>query len=727
MARSRKPPSNNNNKVDNDAADDASSSSSSDEDNHHDAAAAAASAAKSKKRQAIDFNILEREMELADYDKTETGQRLKRVRRKEQKRRTIKRKKLEREEAHEFEMTVTDNEKRLRGSKAAVQEDLIEASQVVFEAAPEEDEAAADDQDEQEDVEEGEADEDDEGAENDDNEKEGEASKSKISSAKKPAKKKQQTSTRKLYRLKNFQSHRLAQRHGEAMGAHARGDHKGAIEQLKAIAKLAPSAPQVYSSLGLVYEDMLKVSQKRREEKVEAGEDITGTSSSQAAAASSGSDEEKISDPYLIEQLQLAQKAYGSYHIAAVLCKKDFNLWVRSADMGLTIGDLHTTVMALPETSSTLRDYHKKERERWLAEALRDYVMADNLKPPGIDVPAKLAATHIELGNLSEALTILTDLKNRYSASKGSRNEFQDSYKGWLLYADLMLRFGHEITQWGQGIQTNKNYMFRRWLRKWYRTFDWQERRLQALSMAFRAAAGSKCTSNYMTWTKERAASKPSSSPPRPKEAPHNNTKEPASSGNAGNDPKSVSFGSEQPSEEKETERGNEQFEEEKRLLLEKNAAELAAFDRTTRDMELPDNSEAGQKRQADREALLKQQRSDVVDLVGDHHHQVSSQSQIDNDDEINTGDDASTSISASCPTVINIAAELMKHLHAMNLYEGGKLVGEAVASYLKERAALRDKRVSRRKRLDNYHANARNSLMCMDDFNEVRTSTRHE
>ncbi len=42
---------------------------------------------------------------------------------------------------------------------------------------------------------------------------------------------------RRMYRLKNFQSQRLAQRHGEALGAHARGQPKVAIEMLKQLAK----------------------------------------------------------------------------------------------------------------------------------------------------------------------------------------------------------------------------------------------------------------------------------------------------------------------------------------------------------------------------------------------------------------------------------------------------------------------------------------------------------
>ena len=160
---------------------------------------------------------------------------------------------------------------------------------------------------------------------------------------------------------------------------------------------------------------------------------------------------------------------------------------------------MHEEISLLPGLSEKLCSAHKAEKRRWLDEALRDILMADNLSPPGIDVPAKLAALHMDLGNLSESLTILTDLKNR------SGREFRSSYKALLLYSDLMLRFGHECTQWNQNVQKTDNYMVRRWLRKHSTTFDWQERRTQALALALVAAAGTNSSQSFLAWIYQHA------------------------------------------------------------------------------------------------------------------------------------------------------------------------------------------------------------------------------
>eukprot|EP00590_Aulacoseira_subarctica_P008047 CAMPEP_0172430746 /NCGR_PEP_ID=MMETSP1064-20121228/55847_1 /TAXON_ID=202472 /ORGANISM="Aulacoseira subarctica , Strain CCAP 1002/5" /LENGTH=88 /DNA_ID=CAMNT_0013177039 /DNA_START=131 /DNA_END=393 /DNA_ORIENTATION=+ len=67
---------------------------------------------------------------------------------------------------------------------------------------------------------------------------------------------------RTMYRLKNFSSQRLAEKHGDALGAHARGQQRQAVSKLAEVAAAAPIAPQLYSSLGLVYENMLHESGK---------------------------------------------------------------------------------------------------------------------------------------------------------------------------------------------------------------------------------------------------------------------------------------------------------------------------------------------------------------------------------------------------------------------------------------------------------------------------------
>jgi hypothetical protein len=54
---------------------------------------------------------------------------------------------------------------------------------------------------------------------------------------------------RTMYRLKNFSSQKLAEKHGDALGAHARGQHQQAVAKLSEVASAAPIAPQVSSRI----------------------------------------------------------------------------------------------------------------------------------------------------------------------------------------------------------------------------------------------------------------------------------------------------------------------------------------------------------------------------------------------------------------------------------------------------------------------------------------------
>jgi hypothetical protein len=49
---------------------------------------------------------------------------------------------------------------------------------------------------------------------------------------------------RVMHRMKDFTSQRMAQMHGEAIGAHTRGMSETAVQKLREVAKLAPGAPQ---------------------------------------------------------------------------------------------------------------------------------------------------------------------------------------------------------------------------------------------------------------------------------------------------------------------------------------------------------------------------------------------------------------------------------------------------------------------------------------------------
>jgi hypothetical protein len=675
-----------------------------------------------------EFDTLRREMEIAVYATNETGQLRRKMPRNQSAARTQKRKLLEQQDAAELaehQAAPAASRKRLRGSRAATEDHVIQGSLIfgsqtldeepddkeepeeladveaeidndVEEEGYEEEEEA--DEDPGEDQEE---DDDDDDVDDDDNDDDDEEEVADEESARKSApvvdkaKDEATTSTvtrkprkkkHKLHRMKNFTSQKMARRHGDALGAHARGMPKVAIQKLKEIAKQVPSASQVYSSLGMVYEDMLRESHKRQS--TTPGE--TGALKEQDDALvddnDAPSDEDYVPDKLLAEQLDLGRKAYGSYHVAAILCKKDYTLWVRAADSAAAIADLHSSVMVLPGIVESVRHFHKFEKERWLSEAKSDYKVADHLKPPGIDVPAKLAAVLIELGSLSEALTLLTDLKN-------SGSEFGSSYRAWILYADLMLRIGHECTQWNRGIQTNENFMFRRWLRKLSRTFDWGERRLQALSKALETATGSKSSSRYMEWLQQQTS------------LINKDAGKDVANVVAFNENGSVKVAASSTPADAPT---AEQFEREKSLLLDRNQFELSAFDKTTMDMVLEPGSIPAKQRVKTRTKLISGQKATVVDFVGEYHQSNPAGSpftkRADESGSEQTREATSTFTlppSASCVTVNRIAAELMRHLLDAQIYTGAKLVGGTISCYLRDRAAQLDKRTEARKQYE--------------------------
>merc|ERR1719469_544653 len=73
-----------------------------------------------------------------------------------------------------------------------------------------------------------------------------------------------------------------------------------------------------------------------------------------------------------------------------------------------------------------------------------------------------------------------------------------------MLYADLLLRIGYECVQWNQKSSETENVMFKKWLRKFSSSFNWMERRLEALCLALEAAAGSKSCVLLMNWIRNR-------------------------------------------------------------------------------------------------------------------------------------------------------------------------------------------------------------------------------
>lgn len=395
----------------------------------------------------------------------------------------------------------------------------------------------------------------------------------------------------------------------------------------------------------------------------------------------------------------------------------------------MNIDENITTKLTTPEEYV---QYHQAQRKKWLGEAKHDYQTADNLHPPGITVPAKLAHTQMELGNISEALTILTDLKNKSEVEvnskkdgKRKRSEMERSYSAWLLYADLMLIVGHESRQWNQGIETNENYMFRRWLRKHSTTFDWQERRLQALCMALEAAAGTKSCAKILSWARERAERTRSSNDNDDQDKTRwqigndNYDLDPEQLDNkSGNNEKSgFSLSPDNDKKKKHSEghvEGNSEnegnskggsllrlqmlgdtFDREREELLLSNQRVLIDFETSIDDMCLSKDSQARKEKEKELEALKKRHKASVLDLVGKYHEQRKYLEQRRDEDE-SRRNQKELPLSASCATICDIATQLLKLCLAMNLYEGGRLAGEAVSIYLQHRASRQEQRLRR-------------------------------
>ncbi|KAL3759191.1 hypothetical protein ACHAWU_001209 [Discostella pseudostelligera] len=211
-------------------------------------AAAAAAAARAQV-----FNTLQAEMDLADYARGTSGQKVKRVPRNQILSRSAKRKALREADRMEMAIEVDDDmdasanddvgesedgddgggaaatvkQKRLRGSKVAFQDVVLKSMPLTWTNLKRTTKDYAKGEEERNEV-----------------------SKSGLI-------KRKTTKKRVMHCLREFAPQRLAKKHGEAIGAHIRGMSETAAQKLREVAKAAPGAPQVYSSLGMVYESML--------------------------------------------------------------------------------------------------------------------------------------------------------------------------------------------------------------------------------------------------------------------------------------------------------------------------------------------------------------------------------------------------------------------------------------------------------------------------------------
>ena len=481
-----------------------------------------------------------------------------------------------------------------------------------------------------------------------------------------------------IYRLRDFSSHRLSLRHGEALGAHVRGDSETAVQKLREVARAAPGAPQVYSSLGMVYESMLEeLEKKMQEDGDEDGDDVVASRRKR--------------------RLELAHKTYASLHVAAVLCKRDFTLWERSGDTAMRIVEMYNKMMDnYSKGNSSEYANWDKERNEWIEHALSAYSAADNLRPPGVDVPCKLARVHIEKGNFMDALTILSSLRNRGSS------DMEGSYPCWILYADLMMKIGFECKRWNEGSTTRQSYMAKRWLRKHSSTFDWKERRLQALCLALEAAAGSKSCPELSKRMKKRTKQLFVNEAEKDIGRDSNNNTDGITADTTNKD-----------SDDKEQNllHGNDQqkdistpsasltitYEEERSNLAKRNEFELQKFDWKSNSMNLVEGSHVHRDRMTARAALIEKQRESVRELakrmLNSNGPTIESQDTSDED----TGA-LNLPLQASCATVCQIATLLLTQCVQSGLYEDGLVVARSVLFYYDERVNRHKRRKEKQK-----------------------------
>jgi hypothetical protein len=154
--------------------------------------------------------------------------------------------------------------------------------------------------------------------------------------------------------------------------------------------------------------------------------------------------------------------------------------------------------------------------------------------------------------------------------------------------------------------------------------------------------------------------------------------------------------------------------------LLEKNRLELAAFDKETEKRGRRPDSDESRQRAHERSALVDSHRKSVVDHIGMlYQHQAARQS--DNGYKGVANALEPLPIAASCSTVCSIASELMLHCLRIDLFQFGRLVGEAVSSYLKERASLLESRIAKNRSFAQRQKSTDESvLLHLESYDEV-------
>lgn len=493
---------------------------------------------------------------------------------------------------------------------------------------------------------------------------------------------------RAILRMRDFASKKLAKQHSEALGAHISGMSETAVLKLRDVAESAPGAHQVYSSLGMVFDGM-----------------ILSTESEELV---------QMSPRQIRRRLVLAKKAFSSYNVAAALCKRDCVLWEKAGDAAVRVADLYSEILDVSEkspdpfsgdddkSSNSKREFDpasgperwREDRDSWFEKALSAYQSADSLKPPGIDIPCKLAKAHIRNGDYIDALSIFTDLRLKASGER-SRSSMEGSFPCWLLYAELMLRIGFQCEQWNaQESKIDKN-TFKRWLRKHSKTFDWKGRRIQALCLALEAAAGTVSCAKLVEWMRNHA------------------NQESNSKGNdlAVDDGETKDDAGDHESPETALDKSchTSRRDSQKKLndTVAKNNLELEQFDVTSKRMKLVEGSIAYNNRQSARSAIIEKHRTAMRELVRQIAADESLRSHVKNCN----GEDNPLPLYGTYETVLDISLMLLRECVQLQLFDCGLLVVESFVNYSSERLQRHDRKMRRKQECEAAAANGGDSF----------------
>ena len=648
------------------------------------------------------FSQLAAEMDLADYGRSDTGRATKKISRHEKLTRKKKRLALDRSDDHSAPTEEMEkSRKRLRGTRVAF-EDTVLTDMPMMEV--EEDDADPDsDEDDEAYVLSSEDDADDVIDGNDDEADKFPAGEPSTSTAiqlkpgrqnnkrfreKKPkisgtGLRKIDTSKannqRAILRMRDFTSKKLAKQHSEAVGAHISGMSETAVLKLRDVAESAPGAHQVYSSLGMVFDGMI-------------------SSESEGLA--------HMSPKQIRRRLVLAKKAFSSYNVAAALGKRDCVLWEKAGDAAVRVANLYSEILDVSEkspapfsedddkSSSSKREFDpasgperwRKDRDDWFDKALSAYRSADSLKPPGIDIPCKLAKAHIRNGDYIDALSIFTDLRLKANGDERSRSSMEGSFPCWLLYAELMLKIGFQCEQWNAQESKIDNSTFKRWLRKHSKTFDWKGRRIQALCLALEAAAGTVSCAKLVKWMRNHANQTSKGNDLAVDEGESKDDDDDES-------PETVLDKSCHAAPSGSQKKLND--------TVARNNLELEQFDVTSKRMKLVQGSIAYKNRQAARSAIIEKHRNAMRELVRQIAADESSRSQVEHCNGL-----CPLPLYGTYETVFDISLMLMRECIQLQLFDCGLLVVESFVNYSSERLQRHDRKMQRKQECEAAAAN---------------------